>query len=286
MSLSSIQLDAFREVANAGSFSLAAKRLHITQSALSQRILNLEDEITARVFIRDQAGVRLTEVGEELLRFCMARQRMENDVLAKIAGSNEKPIGILKMAGFSSVVRSIIMPLLMEYVNQNPQVQLDVFSREIRDLSGLLINGAVDFIVTSFPSPREDIESLLIGHEALIVAEAAKGSLRPSVFFDHDTEDQTTLQFLRQQRAEFPEGFRREFLDEIYAIVDAVASGLGRAVLPRHLVKQMPKLRTVRGFTPQVSPVYLQYFKQSFRSRLHQDVIKLICAGSKRNLTA
>ena len=134
MSISSIQLDAFLEVANSKSFSLAAKRLHVTQSALSQRILNLEEVIAARLFIRDPAGIRLTIAGEEMLRYCISRQRMEQDVVTKIATGNQSAIGFLKIAGFSSVVRSVILPVLSQYILENRQVQLEVSSCEIRDL--------------------------------------------------------------------------------------------------------------------------------------------------------
>jgi hypothetical protein len=44
-------------------------------------------------------------------------------------------------------------------------------------------------------------------------------------------------------------------------------------------------LKVVKGFQPQASPVYLQYFKQSFPARLHQEVIRLICVESKKILT-
>ena len=63
MSLSSLYLDAFVGVAKAESFSGAAKGLHITQSALSQRIKNLEDELGLTLFLRMTSGVRLTEQG-------------------------------------------------------------------------------------------------------------------------------------------------------------------------------------------------------------------------------
>jgi DNA-binding transcriptional LysR family regulator len=282
MSLSSIQLEAFLEVANSGSFSLAAKRLHVTQSALSQRILNLEEEIATRLFVRDPAGIRLTKAGEELLRFCISRQRMEQDVVAKIETGKQNAMGVLKIAGFSSVIRSVILPVLSGYISNNPQVQMEILSREMRDLHPLLVRGDVDFIVTSLPVIRQDVESALIGHESLVMAEAATGSIRQSVFFDHDAGDQTTVHFFNHQKSGFPEGFRREYLGEIYAIIDAVASGLGRAVLPRHLIKQRRELKVVRGFQPQISPVYLQYFKQSFPTRIHDDVIRLICKESKK----
>jgi DNA-binding transcriptional LysR family regulator len=62
MGLQTAQLEAFEEVAKLRNFSKAAKALHITQSALSQRIINLESELEVALFIRDPSGLRLTDV--------------------------------------------------------------------------------------------------------------------------------------------------------------------------------------------------------------------------------
>ena len=64
MSLSSLQIDAFLAVCETKSFTAAAAKLHITQSALSQRIKNLEDELGSTLFVRESTGVRTTDLGE------------------------------------------------------------------------------------------------------------------------------------------------------------------------------------------------------------------------------
>jgi DNA-binding transcriptional LysR family regulator len=73
MGLQTSHLEAFSEVAKLRSFSKAAKVLHVTQSALSQRVMNLESEIGHALFIRDPAGIRLTDEGQELLRYCRSK---------------------------------------------------------------------------------------------------------------------------------------------------------------------------------------------------------------------
>ena len=64
MSLPSNYLDAFQEIAKSGGFSQATKVLNISQSALSQRIKNLEEEIGLTLFVRTPTGVLLTEQGD------------------------------------------------------------------------------------------------------------------------------------------------------------------------------------------------------------------------------
>ena len=60
------QLEYFREVAETGSFSRAANRIRISQSALSRQVMLLESELSCQLFERHARGVHLTEVGQLL----------------------------------------------------------------------------------------------------------------------------------------------------------------------------------------------------------------------------
>jgi DNA-binding transcriptional LysR family regulator len=62
------QLTALLAVAEEGSFTAAARRLHLVQSSLSQQIKGLEEELGVALFVRERAGARLTRAGEEAVR--------------------------------------------------------------------------------------------------------------------------------------------------------------------------------------------------------------------------
>ena len=59
----------FLEIVKTGSFVRAARNLNITQTAVSARIRNLEQQLDRKVFIRNKAGARLTPAGDQFLRF-------------------------------------------------------------------------------------------------------------------------------------------------------------------------------------------------------------------------
>ncbi len=86
MSLSSLHLDAFFAAAQSLNFSRAARDLHITQSALSQRVKALEEDLGLTLFVRLPRGVQLTEAGERLLRYCQARSSLESELIEHLTG--------------------------------------------------------------------------------------------------------------------------------------------------------------------------------------------------------
>src|SRR5688572_11451408 len=127
MGLSSLQLDAFFAAARALNFSQAAQDLHITQSALSQRIKALEDDLDLTLFTRMPRGVQLTDAGQRVLRYCQARFAMEAELVEQLASKSQRGFGgMLRIAGYSSVVRSILLPALAPLLRDNPNVQAHV----------------------------------------------------------------------------------------------------------------------------------------------------------------
>jgi len=277
MSLSSLQLDAFTQVAKTLHFSAAAKALGLTQSALSQRILNLEDELGTALFLREPSGVRLTELGEELLRYSRAKNELEGDFLKRVLSRDQKGLaGYLRIGGFSTVVRSVILPSIKELLLKNPELQIELTTREMRDLPGLLRTGGVDYLLLDHPIERAGVISQLIGYEEIVLIEAKNRKCR-DVYLDHDSEDTMTLQFFRHQ-GKAPKTFKRSFLDEIYGLIDGVEMGLGRAVVSKHLIEDHPKIRVVNQYKPLRVPVYLHFYEQPFYSRTHKALIE--CFGT------
>jgi DNA-binding transcriptional LysR family regulator len=262
MSLSSLQLDAFHALSRSKSFSEAAKRLHITQSAFSQRILNLEAEIAATLFVRDPVGVRLTERGEALLQYVKLKERLEADFLG------QKTAGIVRVAGFSTFVRPILLPAIAKFAQKN-QAEFHVQTKEIHELAGVLRSGSADFVFSTSPIEGQYLENTLLGYEENVLV--TKKGARADLFFDHDEFDTTTAEFWKLQ--DKAPKYKRAYLDEIYAILDAVEAGMGCAVVPLHMVPK--SLTIVKNLKPLRVPIYLNFYKQEFPTRLEKATLEL-----------
>ncbi|MFM6928422.1 MAG: LysR family transcriptional regulator [Bdellovibrio sp.] len=284
MSLSSIQLDAFIAAAKVQSFSGAAKILNITQSALSQRILNLESEIGSTLFIREPTGIRVTELGQRLLRYCQMKDSLEAEFMNDIGFSKGKELGgLIKIGGFSTVVRSVLIPSVQSILQESSEVQVEFHTKEVRELPGLLESGEADFILLNRPFEKQGVENIELGFEEYVLVEPKSGVYREQVFLDHDSADSTTAEFLKHQGKKL-KSFKRSYFDEIYSIIDGVLLGAGRAVIPFHLAKQTKGLVVSKGFQSSKVPVFLCFYQQAFYTNLQKRVIQNIKSEAPKML--
>ena len=119
-------LKAFITVAEIGSFSEAADRLYLTQSAISKRIALLEQQIGKRLFDRIARQVSLTEAGNELLpRARRILQEYEN-ALQAINDLSGEASGTLRLAISHHLGLHRLPPILKQFAQQYPDVTLDI----------------------------------------------------------------------------------------------------------------------------------------------------------------
>ncbi len=263
MNLSQIQLQAFQEVVRSGSFTKAAEALHLTQSALSHRIRNLEESLERTLFLRMGKQIRLTADGERLLQFCRTQSQFEEEFLSGWS-SKQDLAGTLRVGGVSTLVRSVALPSIAGLLKSHPKVKLELYTRELRDIPLLLSSGEADMVLST--QALEGFAFEKIGQEENILIEPV--GVAPLLYLDHDHEDRTTMDFFKLQKKQ-PEKIDRLLLDDIYGILDGVSQGLGRAVVPRHLLSVASDVRVIRGLLPLKTPVYLIYVKQPYYPKIH-----------------
>lgn len=283
-SLSSIQLDAFQALSKTLSFTQAAAICCISQSALSQRIAKLEQTLGSPLFIRPSTPLQLTPLGEKLLRYCTCKQNLEHEFLSSTISQTTQGMltGIIRLAGFSSIMQSMILPMMSQFIKQHPNLWCEFQVLEIAQLSHKLAHSEVDFILSNAPCRLRDVINHLIGHEVNVLVEP-KNTKVHEFFLDHDPMDTTTTDFFAQQK-KAPSSWKTRYFDDIYLIIEAVKHGLGRAIIPRHLLNQTPQLKAVEGYQPMITPIYLSYIKQAHKTRLHQAVISHLINQSQLSI--
>lgn len=166
------QLESFREVVRQGSFTAAARALHMTQPAISQHVKALEDEVGARLLDRDGRGVRLTAAGTLLLEAAEVALGATVECRRRIRESLAPERGQLVLACGDTVALHLLPPVMRAFRAQHPQAEIVVKnhgSREILDL--VLTRGADLGIVTRPPAldPALWSRTLLVDPLRLVV---------------------------------------------------------------------------------------------------------------------
>jgi DNA-binding transcriptional LysR family regulator len=144
-------LSSFVAIAEEGSLTRAAARLHIAQQSLSQQMRTLEAQLGATLLERTSRGVRLTPVGTVLLREAravLARAERATTAVRRAAAGEE---GELRVGFLSSVANYLMPPIVRAFRERHPGVALQAREVSIAKLVGGLREGDLDAGLTRPP---------------------------------------------------------------------------------------------------------------------------------------
>ena len=120
------QLVAFIAVARERSFTAAAAKLNVSQSALSHTIRELEERLGVRLLTRTTRSVSPTEAGERLLRNIGPRlDEIEGEVTA-VQEFRDKPSGTIRITATEFAIDAVLLPKLAPLLKQYPDVKLEM----------------------------------------------------------------------------------------------------------------------------------------------------------------
>jgi DNA-binding transcriptional LysR family regulator len=148
-------LKAFITVANCGSFSEAADRLYITQSAISKRIAQLELQIGKKLFDRIARQVSLTEAGKELLPRAQRILKEYENALQAINDLSGKATGTLRLAISHHLGLHRLPPILKQFSQQYPNVSLDIEFMDSEKAYEQVLQGESEVAVITPPQHKE-----------------------------------------------------------------------------------------------------------------------------------
>lgn len=151
----------FHEVARSENFSAAAKNLYVSQSAVSQAMKQLEQELQVRLFNRGPRGVTLTADGEVLYEHVRSAMSMLESGESKLAQSLTLEAGKLTIGASETVTAQYLLPYLERFHKQYPSIRLEVTVGRSQKILAELKSGKVDIAFVSI-SPEEDTDALSV----------------------------------------------------------------------------------------------------------------------------
>ena len=171
------QLEIIRAIADAGSFTAAGARLHVSQSAVSRQILLLENELEESIFLRVGRRVRLTSAGEALLQLSHRVFQDLNDTVAGITDPRRPVTGVVRLVGGMTVAIYVFPSLLREVRRAHPQAEIKITGGSAGHLATLVRNGTADIGLVTLPIDDPDLVTIPALEEELMLVAAPEHPL-------------------------------------------------------------------------------------------------------------
>lgn len=161
-----------------GSISGAAKRLYITQPALSQTIQMVEKEIGARIFDRNTSPISLTPAGEKYMASAHKLIALESGLYREIEEIRQETSGRLRV-GISTLRSMSVLPRVLPiFLQQYPSVELEVVESGSSSMDHLVLGGKVDLaLLLSRSQVEEELHYVSLGRERLLLFAGAETQL-------------------------------------------------------------------------------------------------------------
>lgn len=194
MNITLRQLRAFIAVAELGQFNIAARNLHLTQSAVSILIRDLEREIGVRLFDRHTRMVSLTLVGQEFLP--QARKIMKDLELAvgDVRDNASLKRGQVTIAAAIVLAATVVPPIIASFLKKYPEISINIRDMPEEQITPALKRHEVDIAVgtLSEEDPEIDATPLLRDKLMLVCREDHRFANRKSVRWS-ELKDETLI---------------------------------------------------------------------------------------------
>ncbi|MCL6635955.1 MAG: LysR family transcriptional regulator [Peptococcaceae bacterium] len=156
------QIMGFYHVAKLGSFTRAAQATFRTQSALTQQVRALEEELGCQLFERiGRRKLLLTPAGEKLLMFSEAVLEKHERLVEELNELKKLQKGCLRIAAPFTTLYHLLPEALQAYTAQFPWVELSLLDRPQKDVVGLVKGGDVDFGMALESVIPKELEKIL-----------------------------------------------------------------------------------------------------------------------------
>ncbi|WP_300424741.1 LysR family transcriptional regulator [uncultured Thalassolituus sp.] len=234
---------------DSGSMVEAARRLYLTQSALSHQLKDLEEKLGTSLFERKSRPVRFTRAGLEVLQLADRVLPLVNQTertLKKIQSGQE---GRLHMAIECHSCFEWLMPAINQFRDHWPEVELDLSTSFHFEPMPALLRGDIDLVITSDPAPGQDIRHIPLFRYQSVLALANQHPLATeSWILPQQLSEETLIHYpVDRKRLDIFEYFLNAAGIEPLAtrqteltlmMVQLVASGRGVACLPSWALHQ------------------------------------------------
>ncbi|MCO5131573.1 MAG: LysR family transcriptional regulator [Xanthobacteraceae bacterium] len=225
-------LRAFTAIVEAGSFTLAAERLHMTQSTISQQLARLEQAVGSVLVDRAARPVGPTAAGERLLGYAHRILALQEE--AKIALGDPAGTTVIRIGVPEDIVSTAMATVFSDFARRHREVQLDVTAGLSRDLAKRYRGGELDIVIVkeaeAGPDCRASFPEAMAWFETAR-AQAGWSNPMPLVAFPPGgLYREAMFERIEREQLRWYIAFSGSSLHNVLVAVEA---GLGLSLLPR-----------------------------------------------------
>ncbi|TBU89276.1 LysR family transcriptional regulator [Stutzerimonas kirkiae] len=166
-------LRIFLVVAETGSISAGAERLHISQPAVTREIRELEESLGQRLFDRQPRGVRLTESGQRLLHYAQRIFNLEQAAERDLSDFAQLEQGELRLGASATLGAYLLPPLIGRFRQRHPQVFVSLAMDNTTGVTRQLDDGLISLGLVEGPFARDAYAHRLLAQDPLLPVVAA-----------------------------------------------------------------------------------------------------------------
>ncbi|MDU2064206.1 MAG: LysR family transcriptional regulator [Sporomusaceae bacterium] len=247
MSLSKYEI--FSAIAEVGSLTKAADKLHLTQSGVSYAMSSLEGEFGVALLERGHGGIRLTPNGERILQRIRRILKEEELLKQEIAAIKGLDTGVVRLGTLSSVSQQWLPGILASFSEQYPHIEVKTYLGCYDEMDTWISNGTVDFGFVCLPMAKS-FDTIPLKKDKLMVILPPKHPLREAKKISYEQmqdecfimpqwgSDDNIRRILKEHNLNLQ--IKYELMEE-RTILAMVQRGLGISILPELILEHVPE---------------------------------------------
>ncbi len=275
-------------------FSRAAKRLYITQPALSKQIQQLEGQLQVKLFDRTKRSVKLTEAGMVLLDHCRKIFQAINELETSMEQFRKEIRGALRIAATPGIGHYIMPDFLKEFTTVYPQILIHTNFKNGEEIHAMLRMQEIDFGLIDSDEDFDELERIPLAQQRMVFicgrnCEHHCDHLRSSIIpvralgcckfisFDKTTETRKMVdRVAKENNIKIDSVIESENIEVVKSMV---VRGLGGSIVPEYTVRRemeekLLSVKEVEGAQLD-RPISLYYKRDIFLTRAHEEFLSL-----------
>jgi LysR family transcriptional regulator (chromosome initiation inhibitor) len=278
-------LVAFETIAKVGTVHGAARELGVTQTALTLRLKNLEQELSITLFLRSRKGMSLTPEGHALLQLCQGQKELEGQFISHISGNDRREVS-LTIVGPTSAVSSYVVDQCLPLYKKFSFLDLNFQADDHSNLIELVKKGMADMAIVH-PSlvPNEMDSKMMKPQKYLLLGPASwKGRKMAEILeneriIDFYENDETTKKYLKEFKLDKLIKRQRQFANNNEVLLKMISAGVGFGTIAETIAKPLiesGKMIALNQARTIEEPLALTWYPRPAKQAYFEELIKSI----------